>query len=380
MTFQLEYLDAKAHLRPIAIKAGKPRVFKVVKQGRDAGAVSVELHEDTCTVTNRSQRPVLVNGVECDHAALAENDVVVIGKDSFRVKRADATGETVRIGAGHGSGNDSPKVAHLATTCTACDGPFEAELGLAEGAKRICATCLDQRGTAKHVAQSTPTGAELTAESEPEVVEPATSGRAHSDSDLHRRRKSISASMRSAVDQPRKTMLNRVTSVFSPKARHSRSHEESLQQERRQVLEEAGRQVLAAHALGLPEQAFSDLLAGRTVTIRPEEIARAALERWRELAERVALLDAEISAERLSLGLGPDLGAVRLTAPRARDDIKQHEARVFATLDAWTTQELAPDAESPPAKAGESALESGELLRKKSVSGRSRSVGRRRHE
>ena len=135
--------------------------------------------------------------------------------------------------------------------------------------------------------------------------------------------------------------------------------------------------MLAAHALGLPDHAFADLLAGRTVTIRPEEISRAPLERWRELTERVALLDAEIAVVRQALGLGPDLGAVRLTAPHARVDLKQREERVFATLDALTTQELGQDPE--PEIANTEILVPPELPRASTVSGRTRVSGRRRH-
>ena len=255
------------------------------------------------------------------------------------------------------------------------------------GPLRICAACV-KKGVKPDDLALPPAAREVVSE----VVEPPTSGsfssgkpisgksitgKSTSESDRHRRRRSISASMHSVVEAPRKSILNRVSSVFNTKNRSERTREEDLQAERHQVLEEAGRQVLAAHALGLPDHAFSDLLAGRTVTIKPEEISRAPMERWRELTERVALLDAEIAAVRQNLGLGPDLGAVRLTAPRARGDLKQQEERVFATLDALTTQELGPDPQ-PESVVAEIPVPT-ELPRKSDISARSRVSGRRHH-
>lgn len=322
MPIQLEPLDAKSVTHPITIVAGKPRVFKIVKHGHDAGSVTVELVDGKCQVTNRSQRPVLVNGDECERGTLVDGDSVLIGKESFRVR--------------------------VISTQSLAPEP--------------------ERVSGYHPTPVPDTDVSL------EVEEPlVAASKSTSESDRHRRRRSISASMRSPVETPKQTILNRVSSVFSVKSRSDRTREEALQVERRQLLEEAGRQVLAAHALGLPEQAFSDLLAGRTVTIRPEEVARAALERWRELSQRVALLDAEIAAVRQALGMGPDLGAVRLTAPHARVDLKQREDRVFATLDTMATQDLASAASEIPTAPIEAPPP-----RSPSVSGRSRVSGRRR--
>ena len=376
--FQLEPLSAKSVGRPIAIIQGKPRVFKFLKQGVDAGSVSLELLDGQCVVTNRSQRIITVNGEERTRAVLSSGDTLVIGKDRFRVLELQPEMGTQAMETGRASGYHPTPAMSL---CSACEAQFDVSTGMLSGAMRICATCIKKGVKPEHQALQPAARDVKTAASdvEPDVIEPPTTGKSNSESDRHRRRRSISASMHSVVEPPRKTILNRVSSVFSAKNRTDRSREEGLQAERHQLLEEAGRQVLAAHALGLPDHAISDLLAGRTVTIRPEEISRAPLERWRELTERVALLDAEIAAVRQTLGLGPDLGSVRLTAPHGRVDLKQREERVFATLDALTTQELGPDPDTvvpAPVAAKQAAPEP---LVKSFMSGRSRVSGRRRH-
>lgn len=324
MTIQLEAVGGKSAGRTIPVVASRPRIFKVVKQGRDAGEVTVELVEGRCVVTNRSERPVLVNGKERDRAVLGHGDTVVIGKDTFGVVDSEPPTETLRASGYH------PTPA----------SPDPGTGGL-------------------------------------EVVEP--DAKPASESDPQRRRKSISASMHSVVEpEPKPNLLNRMSSVFSARSRADRSREEELQRERTHLLEEAGRQVLAGHALGLPEQVFSDLLAGKAVTIRPEEVSRGALDRWRELTQRVALLDAEIAAVRRTLGLGPDLGAVRLSAPMARNQLRKQEERAFATLDALTTQELGTDPPTAPTQAPQPAKPL-PTAAPSSVSGRSRVSGRRRH-
>ena len=337
MAIQLEALDGKSAGRLIPVEVGRPRVFKVVKQGREAGSVTVEMIERRCIVTNRSERPLLVNGQERVRSFLTHHDTLVIGKDSFRLIDDEEAAvslteeaETRRISEAH-------------------RGP-----GASSGSLEVV---------------------------EPDGPQPFRSSSSQ-DSDRHRRRKSISASMHSQVDQPKQTILNRVSSVFSARARTDRGREDELQKERQHLLEEVGRQVLAGHALGLPDRALGDLMAGERVTIDPSEVSRAALTRWYELAQRVALLDAEIAAVRRSLGLGPDLGAVRLTAPHGREQLRQQEERVFATLDALTTQELGPDplpvAENGGAlvRAPQQPAEGGRG--KPAASGRGRVSGRRR--
>ena len=348
MALHLEGVDGRSVGRPIPILIGRPRTFKVVRHGHDAGEVTVELVGGECVVTNRSQRPVLVNCVEVPRAVLVHGDAVTIGKDVFRLVDDDAVTKVHAAPPGETSSGYQPSVA-----------PRAHEQGL-------------------EVVE--PADPEPVTEPQQPSAEPET--RPSSESDRIRRRRSISASMHSVVDQPKQTILNRVSSVFSARARTDRTREEELQKERKQLLEQAGRQVLAGHALGLPERVFSDLLDGRVVTIRPDEVPRAAIDRWHELTHRIALLDAEIAAVRRSLGLGPDLGAVRLTAPQARGVLKEREERVFSELDALTTQELSGDPQDTPAEPLEPVPRPAATVsarqRAAAVSGRSRVSGRRR--
>ena len=334
MAVHLEAIDSKVSSKPITVIAGRPRVFKIVKHGKDAGAVTVEIQDDQCIVTNRSERPVLINGTELTRSMLVHGDTVVIGKESFRVVD---------------------------------DTPIEDDV----------VEPIDVNRASGY--QPTPSIPRRSDTPSP----PALAPRAHEDadtkksaeSDRQRRRRSISASMSTPSEPPKATMLTRVSSVFSSKTRNERQKEEELQKERHQLLEEAGRQVLAGHALGIPDGVFADLLAERAVTLRPGEISRGALERWRELTQRVALLDAEIAALRRTLGLGQDLGAVRLTAPTARGLLKEREDRVFATLDSLATQDLS--GQTDPGTEPTAVVEPAPIP--SNVSGRSKVSGRRRH-
>jgi hypothetical protein len=331
MAMTLQALEGTSVGRAIAIRPGHPRVFTIMKQGRQAGHVTVEIVAGTCVVINDSERLVLVNGVETRRASLVHGDTVVIGKDAFRLDDSESLIDTSTFSAAPNSGYQPTPVAS-----TAESGSIE----------------MNEPGTRK----------------------------SSSDSDRHRRRKSISASMHSVVDQPKQSILNRLSSVFSSRSRADRGREEELQRERSRLLEEAGRQVLAGHALGLPEAVFADLLADRAVTIRPEEVSRAALARWSELTQRISLLDAEIAAVRRTLGLGPDLGAVRLTAPTGRAQLRQAEDRAFATLDALTTQELGSELsdQAPPTAVKPLAATSGRQPVPAKAVAASRISGRRR--
>ncbi len=355
MSFQLEAVDGPSAGRTIPIQRGRPRVFKVMRHGHEAGDVTVELHEGACLVTNRSERPVLVNGQACNRCQVVPGDLLEIGRDHFRVALVGSGPRVVSAGP---PGRTAEPAAPAPTAARPL--PSDDSSGSSSG----------YQPTADH------SGLDGV-----DVTEPAPDGR-NQDSDRQRRRRAISASMHSIVDQPRPGLLNRMSSVFSAKARSDRSREEELQRERQGLLEEAGRQVLAGHALGLPEHALSELIDGRAVTIRPDQLARAALDRWQELVRRVSLLDAEIAALRKTLGLGPDLGAVRLTAPTGRGELRRQEERTFAALDAMRTQEMAADPRLPPAGVAApapaaTAVSSGREPAA-AVSGRSRAGGRRR--
>ena len=352
MALHLEALDAAVATKPIAVQAGRPRVFKIVKRGHAAGTVTVELHGGQCIATNRSERPLLVNGKEQARCVLSDGDTVVIGKDSFRV---------VDTAAGGGQEPDPNQITSYLPTPD-----------LSPKSHQALAT-----------REETPPGARAPAAKVVSVpahppAPSSTSQPMPHDGDS-RRRRSISASMHSVVDQPKPGILNRVSSVFSSKTRADRGREDELQRERHLLLEEVGRQVLSGQALGIPDAVFADLLAGRPVTIQPDDVPRVALERWRELTQRVALLDAEIAALRRNLGLGADLGAVSLTSPSARNVLKQREDKVFESLDSLATQDLAGQADHLEPIALDEPRSSSGTSRAPSVGGHNRVSARRRH-
>jgi hypothetical protein len=287
MAILLEAIDGPGVGRAITLRPGRPRIIKVVKHGHEAGEITIELNDDGCTVTNRSQRPLLVNGAACVRSRLVHGDTVTLGKDAFRlVDEAALVAETggSESNAGSDSGyHPSPELV-----------------------------------AAQHES---------------------------AEADRQRRRKSISASMPAVANQPRSTLISRMSSVFSARVRAERNREEELHRERLELLAEAGRQALSGQALGLPERVLADLLAGRTVTIAADEVARGALERWRDLAQRVALIDAEIAGIRRQLGLAPEPGA-RARSLTTRGGLREREERVFASLDSMITQELAAETAS----------------------------------
>ena len=291
MAILLEAIDGPGVGRAITLRPGRPRIIKVVKHGHEAGEITIELNADGCTVTNRSQRPLLVNGEACTRSRLVHGDTVTLGKDAFRlVDEAAVVVESNAPEPEAPSDSDSDSGYHPS----------------------------------------------------PEV-NPASCDSA--ETDRQRRRKSISASMPAVSNQPRSTLISRMSSVFSARIRAERSREEELNRERSELLAEAGRQALSGQALGLPERVLADLLAGRTVTIAADEVARGALERWRDLAQRVALIDAEIASIRRKLGLAPDPGT-KARSLTTRGGLREREERVFASLDSMITQELAAETDS----------------------------------
>ncbi len=287
MAILLEAIDGPGVGRAITLRPGRPRIIKVVKNGHEAGEITIELNADGCTVINRSQRPLLVNGEACTRSRLVHGDTVTLGKDIFRLVDEAAVIAESRVPEPE---TDSDSGYHPSP---------EVNPALAESAE----------------------------------------------GDHQRRRKSISASMPAVSNQPRSNLISRMSSVFSARTRAERSREEELNRERNELLAEAGRQALSGQALGLPERVLADLLAGRTVTIAADEVARGALERWRELAQRVALIDAEIASIRRNLGLAPDPGA-QARSLTTRGGLREREERVFASLDSMITQELTVDAAS----------------------------------
>lgn len=290
MPIELECVAGSIPGKVIAVQGDRPRIFRILRKGVEAGLVEVEMLDGQCVVTNSSERPVLVNGVERRRWVLVHGDQVVIGKDTFRVREVD------------------------------------------EGIIPI---------PPRHAPPDQLDILEPPSQSSPDPAPSPTPSPNSSDSD--RRRRAISASASTTVESDRPSgILRRVQSVFGQRGERQRL--DQLVKERQALLEEAGRLSFGEGFLGLPAQVIADLVAGRRVDLRPEEINRSGVDRWRELRERAQLLDTEINLLRREVGLGPDPEAVLQPAPAPRVSNRLLADRVFTALDAQRTEELPKDA------------------------------------
>jgi hypothetical protein len=159
-----------------------------------------------------------------------------------------------------------------------------------------------------------------------------------------RHAKRISASRLSAVEPSSggddRGIFQRVSGLLGG-GRAERQRLEQLETERHQLLVESGRLSLGAGGgLGLPEAAIASLVAGRTVTLGPDEVSADVLEKWRSQRDRARLIDGEIAAVRRALGLPQDNGAVLMPPPILRPERKALEERAFHTFDGVATQDL----------------------------------------
>ncbi len=310
-----------------------------MRNGKEAGTVVIALEDGQCVFTNRSPKPVKINGVERVRSVLRHGDQVEIGHDIFTV-RVDLDDEGSGTQLLPGADPYSPVAMHR--ICTLCGGAYEGGKGWTDGVRRLCGACIAKGMTPKHLPGMGANQAlaplsvsdrmarlEVDLDEPPAAVTPA--------APVERQRRSISASMHSVVDD-QGSLLKKVQSVFGGRA--DKNKLEELHKERQDLLLESGRLVLTEAFLGLAEHTIADLLAGRITTVRPEEVARAALNHWRVARDRLALLDAEISAMRKALGLGFDQQAVLAGAPAPRDLDRAREARAFAALDALNTEDL----------------------------------------
>ncbi len=311
MAFRLEMLGGLDPGRKIPVWVDRPRVFRIVRQGLDAGVVEVSIIDGMCVVQNSSLRPVLVNGVECQVATLSEGDLLRIGKDEFRI-RWDADEEVTCF------------------LCNACCLPQES---WSDGQDHLCAICL-----ASGSVPVTPPSDEI------EVVDPLASSGRPPRPISERRRRAISATMPVQIAS-KPGLLTRLSGVF--RQRHRRHREELLRQERRELLEEIGRLTLSGALFGLEENQIAALQSGRGLQVAPESQSRKSLERWRELRERANLIEAEITVIRRQLGLGPDPDITVLARCELRAGVKGREDRVYAAMDAMETQDYLPAVEEP---------------------------------
>jgi hypothetical protein len=306
-------------------------------------------------------------------APLANGDRIIIGKQSFTLVVEDVQDAT---GTQALSFTEPP----LTAPCSVCDQPFDAVdrvRGWASGERRICRRCLSKGVKPENLANSVPVepdpvvleapptfldgpvGPAAETDAELDVVDagprrppsdeptagvtPPTDARpGESDRDRQRRQRRLSASRLAQVDAPaagKPGLLSKVGSVFAN--REERRRLETLEEERRGLIEQAGRIALSEHnGFGVPEHLMGALLKGVAVNLRLQDLSIAAVERWRTLRQRVALLDAEIAALRTTLALGPDPTVVNPPEPLRADHLERQN-RTFAALDAVGTEDLA---------------------------------------
>ena len=323
----------------MAVPPDKPLTFAIRRHGEQVGSVLVEEVGDQCVVTNRSSMPCTVNGQERVRTTLFDDDEVLIGKDRFRVVVADEESDA------EGTQIVDLVAMRRATPCAICDGPFEPATGWSDGARSICASCLGKGAGPQHIASVASAVEESTHDHVPVPAAPARqlsspSSDGASDSDRLRHQRRISASRLSAVESKPGLLAKMSAAVFGGKEERQRL--EKLEKERAALLIEAGRLSLqGGGGLGLSSAHLTDLISEQTVTITADDLDRPTLDNWKAHRERLAYLDAEISALRRAQNLSPAPGL--MPAPPSLREQKSQAERTFATLDGLGTEELARD-------------------------------------
>ncbi len=321
----------------MAVPSAKPLTFAIRRHGDQVGSVLVEEVGDQCVVTNRSSMPCTVNGQERVRTTLFDGDELLIGKDRFRV-----------VVAGEDSDGEGTQIVDLAALrrvapCAICDGPFDPASGWSDGARCICQGCLGKGAGPQHIASSESavedsTHEALSVASSPALTLPPPEDPSDSDRLRHQRR--ISASRLSVVESKPGLLAKMSAAVFGGK--EDRQRQEKLERERTALLIEAGRLSLqAGGGLGLSSAHLTDLISEQTVTITADDLDRPTLDNWKAHRERLAYLDAEISALRRSQHLSP--APELMPAPPSLREQKSQAERTFATLDGLGTEELARD-------------------------------------
>lgn len=143
----------------------------------------------------------------------------------------------------------------------------------------------------------------------------------------------------------RKSFLRRVGRMLALRGQRTH-HLHALEAERDRLLRDVGRCALRADAgLGLPEQAIIDLHMRKVVTLQPSDVQPASIERWHQMRQQAALLEAEIAMVRRELNLDPNPDHLDGPTPAIRADQQMRQDRYFAALDDQDTLNLAPDAD-----------------------------------
>lgn len=118
---------------------------------------------------------------------------------------------------------------------------------------------------------------------------------------------------------------------------------EQLEDERRNLLIEAGRLALEQQGgIGLPDGYLAALSGGQRVTIGLQQVERPMLEHFRHQRQQLTFLDAEIEGARVDLGLGLELNH-SLRQPTLHSEFQKHEEGAFQAMDEMNTEDLQVD-------------------------------------
>lgn len=325
------------------ITSEKPVTIKTQKADQEVGDVRVELIDGAVVLTSRSQIRCTVNDVPQTRSMLRHDDLLTIGKQSFRVVIEDDqdASKTQSLSLDDVASPAPPQL------CSVCDKVFDDQdlaHGWTSGDRRICRRCLSKGVRPGNLPDPGAVPADLVPESAPaQSAPPSDSDAVNSESDRHRRQRRLSASRLAQIESPGKPgLFSKVGQVFSN--REERRRLETLEQERRSLLEAAGRLALTdRNGFGVPDHLIPPLSKGVSVTLRPADFSLSALERWRSVRSRLTFLDAEIAALRNTLQLGPDPGT-KLPEEPLRSDQEARQNRTFAMLDSMPTMDLEGEA------------------------------------
>ncbi len=356
MAIHLECVNGPKPGRRLPIRAEKPLSIAVRQEGAPDGSVDFALVGGRPVVINRSRRRLYLNGILVEKGELNRSDTITIGGLEFRIVVDAEALERRRSTDADGAQPNRDTVA----------------------TDRIATADFSPQQIASLVASTSPADKVETADFRPESIQvvdppapdpdkqetadippprqipapgrPADDGKktsAESDSDRHRRRNRISATQPAIKsDSARKSLFGRVTGVFSGRAERARLKE--LETERHDLLVQAGRLSLT-NGFGIRPHVITAMLQGETVSLTPQDIDQASIDRWRNLRQQVALIDSEIAGLRRLLQMEADPDTVLPPLPTRGLD-KDRQDRVFGVMDAVGTEEMSSviPADAPP--------------------------------
>ncbi len=357
MAIHLECVNGPKPGRRLPIRADKPLSIAVRQEGSPDGSVDFALVDGRPVVTNRSRRRLYLNGILVEKGDLNRADTITIGGLEFRiVVDAEALERRKSTDPGAVGAAGSPGAQQPNRDTVANDRIATVDFSPQQVAGLVAATnpadkieTADFRPEAIQVVEPTPPDSDTqeTADISPARQQPAPGcaaddGKktaAESDSDRHRRRNRISATQPAIKsDSTRKSLFGRVTGVFSGRAERARLKE--LETERHALLLQAGRLSLT-NGFGIRPHVITAMLQGEAVSLTPQDIDPASIDRWRSLRQQVALIDSEVAALRRLLQMEADPDTVLPPLP-ARGLDKNRQDRVFGVMDAVGTDELPP--------------------------------------